>query len=326
MEQAQTLGLGLVAALSVLVGLLLGWAAVSRAASAGARCFLNAAAAGVLMFLLWDVLSHAFEPVNYALAQLYGKLGGLGPVIGLAAVFFGGLVVGLGALISVETRLGRGRAGLDGAELDRAELDRAGLDRAGPGHASRSEAGYRLPPGPGAMTATEVTRTPVGTRLAWLIAVAIGVYNLGEGLAIGARAVEGVITLTALLVTGLVLHNIAQGFAIIAPLATVGEHPRWRSLLGMGVISGGPALLGAVIGQYFTSSALGPFTSTAVPTGLFTGLFALAAGAILYLLIALFTRADIHQRQRGLFYGGVLTGLIAGFLANIPMLMKFWPS
>ena len=64
-----------------------------------------------MIFLIWDVLAHAFEPVANALGKLRDGSGGVGPVAGYAALFFLGITVGLGSLVLYEGWLGsRARA------------------------------------------------------------------------------------------------------------------------------------------------------------------------------------------------------------------------
>ncbi len=86
-----------------------------------------------------------------------------------------------------------------------------------------------------------------GGRLALLIAIGIGLHNMGEGLAIGSAYAIGELALGAALVVGFAIHNTTEGFAIVAPLAKDAKPPITR-LLGLGLIAGAPAILGAVIG------------------------------------------------------------------------------
>src|SRR5437763_16183316 len=74
------------------------------------RQFLNALAIGILLFLIWDVLVHAWDPLDSALGRLHDGTGGIGPVAGYAALFFLGLAVGLLTLGDYERWLtGRAR-------------------------------------------------------------------------------------------------------------------------------------------------------------------------------------------------------------------------
>ena len=108
MSETQTLLLGFIAGVTILIGLPLGRL---RSVRPGTRQFLNAIAIGILISLIWDVLAHAFEPVDNALGKLHDGSGGIGPVAGYAALFFLGITVGLGSLVLYEGWLGsRARA------------------------------------------------------------------------------------------------------------------------------------------------------------------------------------------------------------------------
>jgi zinc transporter ZupT len=85
-----------------------------------------------------------------------------------------------------------------------------------------------------------------GTYLALLVAIGIGLHNLGEGLAIGSAYAVGALALGAFLVIGFALHNTTEGLAIVAPLAE--RTPRLRHLFALGLIAGAPAIPGAWIG------------------------------------------------------------------------------
>jgi len=84
------------------------------------------------------------------------------------------------------------------------------------------------------------------TRLALLIAIGIGLHNLGEGLAIGSAFALGALPLGTFLVIGFVLQNTTEGLAIIVPFKQ--EPVSLRRLASMGAIAGAPAILGAWIG------------------------------------------------------------------------------
>ena len=85
-----------------------------------------------------------------------------------------------------------------------------------------------------------------GLRLALMVAVGIGLHNLGEGLAIGSAYASGALALGAFLVVGFALHNTTEGLAIVAPVSRQRPSPTW--LVGLGLIAGGPAIVGAFIG------------------------------------------------------------------------------
>ena len=114
---------------------------------------------------------------------------------------------------------------------------------------------------------------------ALMIALGIGLHNMGEGLAIGASYALGEIALGTFLVVGFTLHNITEGLAIVAPIAK--DQPSISRLVALGLIAGVPTVLGTWIGG---------FSYSAIWATLF---LAIGVGAILqviYQLMVLFTR------------------------------------
>jgi zinc transporter, ZIP family len=217
--------LGAVAGLTIFLGLPLGR---MRAPLPRAKVFLNALAIGILIFLLWDVLTNAWEPASSALESHNYP----------AAVLDGAVMLGC---------LGVGLIGL--VYFDRWMKRRASsLRPAGPGAATARPTAF--PAGAGA------ARTRAA-ELSLLIAVGIGMHNFGEGLAIGSSAAAGQLSLALLLVIGFGAHNATEGFGIVAPLAAAGERPTWGRLVMLGVIGGGPTFLGTIVGQAVTTPLLG---------------------------------------------------------------------
>ena len=90
-----------------------------------------------------------------------------------------------------------------------------------------------------------------GGVLALLVAIGIGLHNLGEGLAIGAAFALGEAALGTLLIVGFTLHNTTEGLAIIAPIA--GDRPSIWQLVRLGLIGGVPTIAGAWIGGFIYS-------------------------------------------------------------------------
>lgn len=96
--------LGAIAGATIFIGLPIGRV---RGVSRAMQGLLNALATGVLVFLLWDILSHASAPVETALAAMHR---GDRSFVPLAAIFAAGLGIGLLTLIYVNGRLyGRSR-------------------------------------------------------------------------------------------------------------------------------------------------------------------------------------------------------------------------
>jgi zinc transporter, ZIP family len=95
-------------------------------------------------------------------------------------------------------------------------------------------------------------------RLSLMVSIGIGLHNLGEGLAIGSAYAVGSLALGAFLVIGFAIHNTTEGLAIVAPLARAERPGVWR-LIGLGLIAGAPAILGAVIGAGAYNQELATF-------------------------------------------------------------------
>ena len=135
-------------------------------------------------------------------------------------------------------------------------------------------------------------------RTAMAIAVAIGLHNFAEGLAIGVSAQAGEIELATVLIVGFALHNATEGFGIVGPLG--GVRPSWRWLGLAGLVAGGPTFLGAMLGYQVTSDALE------------LCFYALAGGAILYVI------GEIWAGVRRLGHAEVgLYALGVGFLLGV---------
>jgi ZIP family zinc transporter len=276
MSETQTLLLGLIAGVTILIGLPMGRL---RAPAPGLRQFLNALAVGILLFLVWDVLTHAYQPLDAALGHLHAGTGGIAPVVGYGVLFVLGIGAGLLSLVYYERWLAA-----------RTRPRNFGPGAMAPGELSTARAG--------------VASWPAGRRLSLLIAVGIGLHNFGEGLAIGGSAATGAIGLATILVIGFALHNGTEGFGIVAPMAAESDRPAWGFLLLLGLIGGGPTVVGTAIGRQFTSAALSVIFLT------------LAAGSILYVVIQLLGVAHKSGRKE-LLYWGVLLGLAAGFATDM---------
>jgi zinc transporter ZupT len=143
--------------------------------------------------------------------------------------------------------------------------------------------------------------------LAWLIAIAIGLHNMGEGLAVGIAVSVDASTMAATLIIGFALHNLSEGIAIIGPLARGGESLDVKKLVGLGAVAGGPSIIGAFIGLTWFANSLAIF------------FFAIAAGAVLYVCIEVLSgiREGGVKVNPWSLHGGVLAGLLVMYLTSL---------
>ncbi|UFS99146.1 ZIP family metal transporter [Nocardia huaxiensis] len=144
-----------------------------------------------------------------------------------------------------------------------------------------------------------------GPRLALMIAIGIGLHNLGEGLAIGSAYAVGELALGAFLVLGFAIHNTTEGVAIVAPL--VRQRPSVVRLLLLGLIAGGPAIIGAVVGASVNNAELSAL------------LLGIGVGAIAQVIvqIAPALRAPGRDRADGAVLGGVLAGILVMYVTGL---------
>ena len=139
-----------------------------------------------------------------------------------------------------------------------------------------------------------------GWILSLLIAIGIGLHNLGEGLAIGAAFTLGEVAFGTLLIIGFTLHNATEGLAIIAPMAK--EKPSVWTLLKLGLIGGLPTIAGTWLGGLVYSRPL---------TVLFLGL---GVGAIIQVVVQILRQMGRERPlSERLVHPPVVLGLLAGF-------------
>ncbi|NJC98243.1 MAG: metal transporter [Anaerolineales bacterium] len=135
--------------------------------------------------------------------------------------------------------------------------------------------------------------------IAFIIAIGIGFHNLGEGLAIGAAYNVGEIALGTFLVVGFIIQNITEGLGIIAPVLR--DKPGLGKLALMGLIGGGPAIVGAWIGGFSPS----PFLAV-----LFLAIGAGAIFQVIYEIAKLIQKDTDRQPIPMTVFSGVLTGMM----------------
>jgi len=268
--------LGAIAGATIFLGLPI---ARLQALNASTRAGLSALATGILLFLLWDVLTGAVEPIESALnAQHWGRFSWL------AALGAAGFTLGLMALVYY-------------SEWMRRRAQRRATPLVGPGAAAIDEFTHR----------GWVERLTPGERLALLIAVGIGVHNFGEGLAIGQAAAASEISLAVTLIIGFGLHNATEGFGICGPMSGEGTQPTWGFLALLGVIGGAPTFFGTLVGQAWSSEAMSVV------------FFAVAAGSILYVVQELFAVNRTYGHTTlvtWLVLAGLLLGFATDFVVS----------
>ena len=276
MSTGQILLLGAIAGATIFLGLPIG-----RMQNLGpaARAALSALATGILVFLLWDVLTGAVEPIESALtAHDWGRFAWL------AALGLGGFALGLMSLVYY-------------SEWMKNRSKRRASSLVGPGAAALDEFEHR----------GWIDGLTPGEQLALLIAIGIGVHNFGEGLAIGQAATAGEISLAVTLIIGFGLHNATEGFGICGPMSGEGTRPTWRYLVLLGVIGGLPTFLGTALGQAWSSEAVSVV------------FFAVAAGSILYVVQELFAvnRSYGHTKLvTWLVLAGIALGFATDFIVT----------
>ena len=146
-----------------------------------------------------------------------------------------------------------------------------------------------------------------GTALATLVAIGIGLHNLGEGLAIGSSIALGELALGTFFIVGFMIHNVTEGLGIAAPIAR-DTHIGLARLAGLALIAGAPAIAGAWIGGFITSDLLGVL------------FFALAVGAALQVVVEVgryVARRAPGGLRSGHVVGGYLTGIVVMYATGL---------
>jgi zinc transporter, ZIP family len=217
--------------------------------------------------------------------------------------------IGLLAFLGIEALLEGSEIATTGAEAfggaalvwlgaAAAYLGLAGVDAWLRGRRASAERGESAHEGPGA--------AGLGYRAALLVAIGIGLHNLGEGLAIGSAYAVGSLALGATLVVGFAIHNTTEGLAIVAPVARE-RAARLTRLALLGLIAGAPAILGAWIG------------ASAYQPGLAALMFGIGAGAIAQVVVQIAPqiRDGAGRLLHPLAVSGLLTGLAVMYVTGL---------
>jgi ZIP family zinc transporter len=279
MSFSETALLGALAGFTIYLGLPFGRL---HTLSGRTRVALAFFAVGVLAFIFVDVMEHAIGIVEGAVDGFKDDSGEPGRAVGFTVVLGVGFALGLGGLGAIERRLMRART--------LPPISGGAVDTLSPELALQQEAAAR----------SRALRTGM------TIAVAIGLHNFAEGLAIGVSANAGDIGLATVLIIGFALHNATEGFGIVGPLGDV--RPSWQWLGVAGLIGGAPTFLGAMLGYSVSSEPLE------------LAFYALAGGAILYVIGEIWNGMRRHgHRELALwmlsagFFVGVLTDMVVAY-------------
>jgi len=140
--------------------------------------------------------------------------------------------------------------------------------------------------------------------LSMMIAIGIGLHNFGEGLAIGSTILIGEIALSTFLIIGFTIHNTTEGLAIISPLKQSQKKISIRSLVILGLIAGGPTILGTWIGG---------FLYYPIATAIF---IAIGAGAIFQVVHQIYSWFSSYSEGKNVFNDGyIISGFLVGMIA-----------
>jgi ZIP family zinc transporter len=241
--ELQLLVLGIIAGFTIFLGIPIVRVVGDNERNKG---FLSAVAAGILLFILVEILSDGAEPVAEAATKPY--------LVVYTTLYIVGFSVGVLSLVAYESR-----------------------------YLHRSKDG--------------TTEYSVAT----LTAYGIGLHNFGEGLAIGAAFASGALGLATLLVVGFGAHNSTEGFAVFSPLRkTQMAGPR---LVGLGLLGGGPTLVGTLVGGFFSEPLFTTF------------LYSLAGGSVLYVLTTVFM-GTLAKNGRKVGFLGLVAGFTLGFITD----------
>ncbi|HEY7093829.1 MAG TPA: hypothetical protein VH393_11655 [Ktedonobacterales bacterium] len=305
--------LGAFAGLTIFLGLPL---AFLRRGTPSLRMFLSMLATGVLVFLLYDVIAQASEPIDEALTA-FKEGAGAATLITDVALLAAGLAIGLVGLVYFNKfMLARARQGGFGGNAGSAaqgtgesnpipapQLALAGATSSGADALAVAESGAVAElPSPSVPARAVAGGALSPQTLALIIATGIGLHNFSEGLAIGQSAATGELALATVLIIGFGLHNMTEGFGIAGPLT--GQAVKWSFILLLGLIGGGPTFLGTVVGMQFHSPEV------------FVFFLALAAGAILFVVAELLGVAKRFKAQEIVMWG-LLVGFMLGYLTDL---------
>lgn len=286
--------LGAIAGFTIFLGLPL---ARLQNVSPKTKGFLNAIAIGILVFLIIDVFSHAWEFVGNVAQDTYS--GKLSLVTGIPTILalFGGLAIGLLGLVFYESTY------MSGKKNNRGTPKRFSFHNgisAGPLTEVDEITGIGVSKTGNHLLLHETT----AYRIAMMIAIGIGAHNFSEGLAIGQSYVSGTIGLAVILIIGFGAHNATEGFGVAGPLTGLANKPGIHFLILAGLIGGGPTFLGTVLGSLWTSTLTSVF------------FLSVAGGALIFVSMLMYNSGR-RQTTNLILMMGIFVGLCAGFVTDL---------
>jgi zinc transporter, ZIP family len=273
-DYLQLLLLGAVAGFTIFLGIPL---SVMRNLSGKAKGFLNAFALGILVFLIIDVFSHAWESTENVAADAFTGKTFVGDAIIDLAAMFGGIGIGLLGLVLYERETMTKRV----PQILSLENIQKGDDHL-----------------------HQLFHDTSAYRLAMMIAVGIGAHNFSEGLAIGQSYAAGEMGLAMLLIIGFASHNTTEGFGIAGPLTGLSKKPTIRFLILLGLVGGGPTFIGTMLGSLWFSSIT------------YILFLSIAGGALIYVSMLMYN-AGRKQTTNSVIMIGIFVGLCAGFITDL---------
>jgi len=269
-DYTQLLILGAIAGFTIFIGLPL---AALKNVSSRVKGFLNALSLGILVFLIIDIFSHAWESTEDIVSDAFVGNIAIGDGVLHLVALFGGIAIGLFGLAWYEHEATIKRV----PQILSLENIKKGDDHL-----------------------HQMFHETSGYRLAMMIAVGIGFHNLAEGLSIGQSYAAGEVGLALLLIMGFATHNATEGFGIASPMAGLSRKPTIRFMILLGLIGGGPTFIGTLLGSLWFSDITYILS------------LSIAGGALIYVSMLMYNSGRKHA-SNGIIMIGIFVGLVLGF-------------
>ncbi len=299
MDYYQLLLLGSIAGFTIFLGLPL---AVLQNTSLKKKGFLNAIAIGILVFLIVDVFSHAWEPTADSVkAAFAGKSPASYDALFNILAMFGGLAIGLLGLVFYESRYMKQQSPSSFTSTSKKEDGNMAIHDAGQLDSATIK---DIDVGNSGGLKQQLIHETYAYKLSMMIAIGIGFHNFSEGLAIGQSFVSGAIGLALLLIIGFGSHNATEGFGIAGPLTGLSKKPKIRFILLLGLIGGGPTFLGTVIGSLWISNVA------------YILFLSIAGGALVYVSMLMYNSGR-KLATNNILMSGIFVGLCIGFVTDL---------